>query len=97
MQLDRLSVCGIVVLTVSVTLATKDEIVTTRYLVTANLLKICYVYNVNSYQEAIIAAQTQVFEHKPTLWERVKDCEWLATDDLPPVDDSQPVVEFYND
>lgn len=68
-----------------------------RYLVQANLLKICYVFNVYSAKDAIIAAQTHIFEHKPTLWERVKDCEWLATSDLPPVDDSQPIVEFYND
>lgn len=67
-----------------------------RFLVTANLLKVCYVYNVETAQEAIIAAQTQVFEHKPTLWERVQDCEWLATANIPPNFD-EAIVEFYND
>lgn len=63
------------------------------FVVSANLLKVCFVHNVASARDAIIAAQTHVFEHKPSLWEEVKDAEWLADSDIH-VDPSQPIVEF---
>ncbi len=65
-----------------------------RYLVSANLLNVCYVHNVQSPREAIIEAQTHIFEHKPRLWENIKDAEWLANHDIPPLDDTKAIVEL---
>lgn len=67
------------------------------YLVSANLLKVAMVHNVSCSKDAIIECQTHLWDHKPTLFERLKDAEWLATADIPPVDPLKVVVEFIHD
>jgi hypothetical protein len=65
-----------------------------RFLVSANLLNLAYAHNVQSAKDAIIEVQSHIYEHKPNLWDKVKDAEWLATSDIPPVDETKAIVEL---
>lgn len=63
------------------------------YLVTANLVEVAIVHNCDSHRQAIQEAQAAVWQYRPKLWEQLKECEWLASTDIPP-QPTKPLVEL---